>query len=134
MTEAKRFRFPQGMCLSPNEDLLAVASDEHCVHFIQLDPSSQLLPSTASSAIAQPPIQQQCSASMWSIGVYGVAAGQLKNPHDVSFTPDGAHIMVADTLNHRVQVLDCLTGTVLCCFGKFGHGNGQFFFPKSSAC
>jgi tripartite motif-containing protein 71 len=68
-------------------------------------------------------------AFVWSVGGFGTANGQFKNPHSLEVAPDG-RIAVADTQNQRVVILS-ETGAFIRAFGTNGTGNGQFRFPRS---
>ena len=76
---------PYGICLSPDETTLAVACPHsHCIKLISVDGS--VAPRTIG-------------------GEQGSGDGQLNNPGDVRFTPDGQQLVVADNGNNRVQCL-----------------------------
>ena len=76
---------PYGICLSPDETTLAVArADADCIMLFRVDGSEA--PRTIG-------------------GEEGGGDGQFDNPLDVRFTPDGQQLVVADQMNHRVQVL-----------------------------
>jgi tripartite motif-containing protein 71 len=62
------------------------------------------------------------------IGRYGMGAGQLREPSDVAFSPDGAITYVVDAGNHRVQAFDG-EGKPIFAFGAHGTGDGQFRDP-----
>jgi DNA-binding beta-propeller fold protein YncE len=59
----------------------------------------------------------------------GNGPAQFNNPHGIDVGPDGK-IYVADTGNHRVQVLDGADGHQLLAFGSAGGGSGQFTYPR----
>ncbi len=61
-------------------------------------------------------------------GEYGSGPGQLKQPTDVAFGPDGATAYVVDAGNCRVQAFD-MSGKPTLTFGSFGEGDGQFRSP-----
>ncbi len=58
----------------------------------------------------------------------GSGAGQFNGPCGVAFDSAG-HIIVADWLNHRVQVLRYSDGSHVRTIGSLGCGNGQFSSP-----
>jgi hypothetical protein len=116
---SKPLRFPKGSALSPDESILAVTSDKHCIHLIPLldrDTTHALTP----NAPRWP----------WTIGGYGQDQAQFKNPHDCAFTADGSQLVVSDTLNHRVQLIG-LDGKFVCYVGNgVGTGDGQLKYPR----
>lgn len=61
--------------------------------------------------------------------VGGSGPAQFNNPHGVDIGPDGK-IYVADTGNHRVQVLDPVDGHQVLAFGSPGGGVGQFNYIR----
>ena len=61
-------------------------------------------------------------------GGEGAKSGQFENPTCVSFLNDN-EILIADTLNHRIQHINIQTGTVAKSFGKRGAGKGEFKIP-----
>jgi DNA-binding beta-propeller fold protein YncE len=61
----------------------------------------------------------------------GFEVGEFSVPCGVAASPDC--IFVADTYNHRVQVLTRDLG-VLSAFGTMGHDKGQFAYPVAVAC
>jgi len=65
----------------------------------------------------------------FTFGTSGTGAGQMDTPQDVLF---GSSILVADTINHRVQKFDT-SGTFLFEFGSNGTGDGQFNRPVGLA-
>ena len=65
---------------------------------------------------------------MRTIGSQGSGAGQFNDPRGVAFDSAG-HIIVADTCNHRVQVLRYSDGSHVRTIGSEGRGNGQFSYP-----
>jgi DNA-binding beta-propeller fold protein YncE len=66
----------------------------------------------------------------WSFGGLGQEPSQFKNPHDCAFTADGLQLIVCDTLNHRVQVLN-LDGTFVRYVGNgVGTRDGQLKYPR----
>ncbi len=58
----------------------------------------------------------------------GSGAGQFNQLSGVAFDSAG-HIIVADTGNHRVQVLRYSDGSHVRTIGSLGCGNGQFSSP-----
>ncbi|XP_022777642.1 E3 ubiquitin-protein ligase TRIM71-like, partial [Stylophora pistillata] len=64
------------------------------------------------------------------IGKEGTGPGQFKYPTAVSFFNDN-EILVADTLNHRIQLINIQTGTVVNVFGQEGEGKGHLKIPVS---
>jgi DNA-binding beta-propeller fold protein YncE len=76
---------PLGMCLSPDETILAIACGcGNCIKLVRVDGSEA--PRTIG-------------------GERGSGDGQLDSPCDVCYHGDGRHLVVADRHNHRVQVL-----------------------------
>ncbi len=72
-------------------------------------------------------IRPSDGACLRTTGSEGSGAGHFDSPHGVAF--DGAgHIIVADSLNHRVQVLRCSDGSHVRTIGSQGSGNGHFRF------
>ncbi len=71
-----------------------------------------------------------------TFGSFGTSA-TWRNPPEFNhpsgvFVHPSKHLYVADTLNHRVVVLD-EKGMVLSSFGTQGNGNGQFNLPRDVA-
>jgi len=64
-------------------------------------------------------------------GSEGSGDGQFNNPHGVAIDQEG-HIIVADTRNHRVQVMSRY-GRMISKFGSEGSGDGQFMCPLGVA-
>jgi len=56
---------------------------------------------------------------------------QFNHPFDVAVNSLG-WIYVSDSWNHRIQVFSP-EGHFISCFGKYGHGQGQFEFPRGIA-
>jgi len=69
-----------------------------------------------------------------SYGVYGTGAGQYAYPRGVSFSPDGARLVVADTNNNRIQLLGIASAAVshIAYYGTAGSGNGQLSRPTGA--
>ena len=63
-----------------------------------------------------------------TIGHYGVDAGELRFPVDVTYVNDDV-ILVADEWNHRIQQFHIRTGEVVKSFGRFGAKDGEFASP-----
>ena len=63
------------------------------------------------------------------VGAYGTGAGQFYSPNAVAIGPIG-RLHVADSGNHRIQVLDDATGAFILQFGAYGLGVGQFRTPR----
>jgi DNA-binding beta-propeller fold protein YncE len=83
-TAKQTTRQPLGLCLSPDETVLAVADKRNsCVVLLQLDGSG----------------------AFTTIGSLGTGDGQLSIPVSVDFMPDGRHVVVADEGKLRLQVL-----------------------------
>jgi DNA-binding beta-propeller fold protein YncE len=63
----------------------------------------------------------------------GLIPGQVtfEHPFDVATAPDG-RIVVADTLNNRLVILDA-TGNYISAFGSKGNGTGEFRSPMGVA-
>jgi DNA-binding beta-propeller fold protein YncE len=62
-----------------------------------------------------------------TFGSKGAGPGQLSYPRGVCVTSDGKYIVVADTSNHRIQVLSGINGTFVASYGSPGSGIGQFY-------
>ena len=62
-----------------------------------------------------------------SFGKRGLGNGMFQHPHGVAVN-DRDKIVIADALNHRVQVFDS-NGTFLRSFGHRGENAGEFTFP-----
>ncbi len=62
------------------------------------------------------------------VAIQQMVNGQSSCPYGVAFDSAG-HIIVADTRNHRVQVLRYSDGSHVRTIGSEGRGNGQFRFP-----
>ena len=91
---------PVGLDASPAGDLLAVADKgKSVIHLVPLNGAAG-----------------ECH----TICRAGSGDGELKDPYDVSFSPDGLKLVVADWGNQRVVVMD-LTGTFL---AQYGGGTG----------
>lgn len=63
------------------------------------------------------------------IGGKGNANGQFLGPSRICISQDGLKLYVADTSNHRVQVLES-DGTHIQTIGVRGNADGQFIFPQ----
>ena len=66
-----------------------------------------------------------------SFGKEGLGDGMFKYPRGVTVS-DGDEILVADCVNHRVEVFDS-NGTFLRSFGHQGENAGEFSFPHGIA-
>ncbi|VDM26968.1 unnamed protein product [Toxocara canis] len=64
----------------------------------------------------------------WHIGGIGVGPGQFNSPHGFCLGCDD-EILIADTNNHRVQILS-KQGKVIMQFGVAGTDDGHLFYPK----
>jgi subtilisin family serine protease/sugar lactone lactonase YvrE/protocatechuate 3,4-dioxygenase beta subunit len=62
-----------------------------------------------------------------SIGTYGAGNGQFNKPGGIAIDAAG-RMIVADTDNHRIQILNS-TGGFVQAFGSLGAGSGQFNKP-----
>ena len=62
------------------------------------------------------------------IGSQGRNAGQFDFPQGVTFLNDN-EILIADSMNNRIQHVDVQTGTFVKSFGKYGAAKGEFQFP-----
>jgi DNA-binding beta-propeller fold protein YncE len=58
--------------------------------------------------------------------------GQFRDPYGVAYDPNNNRIIVADTLNHRIQVFGS-NGNFLFKFGSEGFDDGQFRYPSGVA-
>ena len=67
-----------------------------------------------------------------AIGSQGYGDGQLNEPFGVATLRSG-RLAVADTLNHRVVLLDAATGVFERTVGSIGVGDGQFIRPVDVA-
>jgi len=64
------------------------------------------------------------------IGSYGSGDVQFGCPYGLTFDKNRS-LVVADTGNHRIQVIDVLTGQLKFKFGSQGNANGQFSYPHN---
>uniref|UniRef100_A0A9J2P2H1 B box-type domain-containing protein n=2 Tax=Ascaris TaxID=6251 RepID=A0A9J2P2H1_ASCLU len=64
----------------------------------------------------------------WHIGGIGVGPGQFNSPHGFCLGCDD-EILVADTNNHRIQILS-KQGKMVMQFGIAGTDDGHLFYPK----
>src|ERR1043166_6613683 len=71
------------------------------------------------------------AAFLFAFGSAGSGNGQFNAPTGVAVSPNRA-ILVADALNHRIQVFDP-AGKFLSAFGSQGSGSGQFRVPNDVA-
>ena len=62
------------------------------------------------------------------IGSKGKNSGQFDTPKGVTYLNDN-EIVIADTWNHRIQLVDVQTGTFVKSLGKLGAAKGQFYCP-----
>ena len=62
------------------------------------------------------------------IGSQGGNAGQFHHPYGVTYLNDNK-ILIADTANNRIQLVDVQTGTFVKSFGTWGAGKGEFDCP-----
>lgn len=65
-----------------------------------------------------------------AVGAKGSGALHFNFPYDVAFNRANNKVYVADTNNHRVQVLNFFSIT----FGSEGSGQGQFWYPLGITC
>ncbi|MCY1260012.1 NHL repeat protein [compost metagenome] len=68
---------------------------------------------------------------IYQIGSYGRLPGQMNNVIGVAYTSQG-QVVIADTLNHRVQILE-RNGRPVMTFGGLGSGVGQLNSPQGVA-
>lgn len=72
------------------------------------------------------------------IGTRGAGDGAFNFPVGLWLTPDDAdsaqRLVVADSMNFRVQVLDAARGAPLLAFGSKGDAAGDFALPRDVAC
>ncbi|CAE7395461.1 Trim71 [Symbiodinium pilosum] len=66
-----------------------------------------------------------------SVGGEGTGPGQFSFPKGLGLTENGC-LLVCDSANHRVQVLDMEDFHVVREFGSFGSGDGQFDSPLAA--
>ena len=64
-------------------------------------------------------------------GVSGSGADQLNRPHGTCFSPDAARLVIADTNNDRVQVVQLPGGQHILTIGSTGSGVGEFHQPEA---
>ncbi len=69
---------------------------------------------------------------LFKFGQLGTGDGQFAFPSGVAVDPSSGNIVVADRVNHRIQVFDS-SGSFLTKFGSFGSGDGQFSAPLGVA-
>ena len=104
---AAQFSHPRGVCLSPDDTLVFVADQGN--HRVQV-------------------LRFLDGAHVRSIGSIGSGPAQFIFPYDVCVA--GAHFIVADHNNHRVQVLT-LEGVHVRTIGHEGVDAGQFNMPSA---
>ena len=105
---AARFDWPRGLGFSPDDELLFVADmSAHCVRVIRFADGTDVR----------------------RIGSNGNGLAQFSNPRDVRVS--GAHLLVADYGNHRVQILTLDGEHVRTIGGKRGSGGGEFYEPSA---
>jgi hypothetical protein len=61
-------------------------------------------------------------------GNQGGGQGQLSGPEGVAFL-NGTDLVIADSSNHRICIVNTTTGTLVKTFGKYGKGIGEFYNP-----
>ena len=69
---------------------------------------------------------------LYKFGKQGKGKGEFNEPRCLSVNKAG-HLMVCDTLNHRVQVFELSAGKFVAKFGALGRGIGEFDGPFSLA-
>jgi len=69
-----------------------------------------------------------------TFGSYGSGPGQLKSPHDACVTRDGRYLVVADSSNHRIQVLSGVDGSFVASYGSGGYDVEGGCFQFTSGC
>lgn len=113
----------QSQCVTPSEQISLPQSILHDRQFMSLG----IMPAWRSGA----PKNNAAATDLnlrWQIGGLGAAPGQFNSPHGFCLGMDD-EILVADTNNHRVQVIS-KAGKVLLCFGTGGSEDGNLFYPK----
>ena len=68
-----------------------------------------------------------------SVGTEGSGQLQFSQPRDIAFNTANNKIYIADTQNHRIQILNsdlAFSAT----FGNKGHGKGNFSYPYAVTC
>lgn len=114
----------QSQCGTPSEHLpqQAILSDR------------QFMPLNIPSVLRGPAPKNNASATdltlRWNIGGLGTGPGQFGSPHGFCLGLDD-EILVADTNNHRIQVLS-KSGKVLVQFGLPGYEEGHLIYPKKA--
>ena len=68
-----------------------------------------------------------------SVGTKGTGQLQFNSPTDIAVNTSNNKVFVADTNNHRIQVLNSDL-TFSATFGKQGSDKGQFRHPNAIAC
>ena len=102
-----KFSKPRGVAITPDNFILV--SDNHSIQKISMD-----------GDLVAP------------VGGYGSRLLQFKYPEGIAISPITGQVYIADTDNHRIQVLNPdLTFSHL--FGKKGSGNGRFSTPSDIA-
>jgi DNA-binding beta-propeller fold protein YncE/ABC-type Fe3+ transport system permease subunit len=72
-------------------------------------------------------------AYLRSIGRFGTGDDAFNRPQALLFTPDGRRLLVADSCNHRIVVLDPVTGAFERVIGGPGTEPGRFHYPYEIA-
>ncbi|MGQ9660706.1 MAG: S8 family serine peptidase [Kiritimatiellia bacterium] len=107
-----QFRNPRGLAVDPVRSRLIVAdTDNNRIVVLNINPTTGAL-----------------SFGM-SFGTQGSGMGQFNKPSAVAVSATTGRIVVADTLNHRIQIFDS-AGLFVRSFGSFGAGAGFLNQPK----
>ncbi len=81
--------------------------------------------------------RRHCRTKVWqhlrTIGQQGAGNGQFIYPWGLALG-GGGHLVVVDSANHRVQVLNYADGSHVRTIGSEGSGQGQFSNPVGGIC
>ena len=110
--DAGQFHEPRGVAVDPEGNIIVADSANHRIQ---------------KTAIGTTTFLERPGLPVMQFGSHGTGTGQFDMPTGVAVDGDG-NILVADTLNHRIQKFDA-KGKFLATWGRQGNGNGMLFMP-----
>jgi DNA-binding beta-propeller fold protein YncE len=132
-----QFEFPRNVAIDAQGNIYVADSDNHRIQ--KFDPDGNFVAWVGKCTggvncdlVNQRSMGFSCTAATCSGGGPGSNPGQFNGPHGI--TIKNGKLYVADRQNHRIQVLDLVTGILeYPPFGTQGSGDGQFEAPYDVA-